>query len=148
MELVQLSRLREVTILLQLRNNNLELMFVCEFIQIFLQNPAISASSKIDLEDSFAIVPDDFDPKKNKKRALLIGVNYSRFKEAKLTTSHDDVKSIKVNVQYRLRVDNRMDLVCATSLSFFFDILMVPLEFYLCRTSYVTAMIFRKKETA
>ena len=49
----------------------------------------------MDLEESFIIVPEHFDSTKNGKRALLIGVNYNDSLDSKLTTSHDDVKSVK-----------------------------------------------------
>ena len=49
----------------------------------------------MDLDEAFTIVPETFDPSKNKKRALLIGVNYNNSADSKLTTSYDDVKSVK-----------------------------------------------------
>ena len=61
----------------------------------FVQYPIITSSRRIDLEKTFDIVPEGFDRAKNKKRALLIGINYSDSFESKLTTSHDDVISVK-----------------------------------------------------
>jgi len=64
------------------------------------QYPSLSASYRLDLSEPFTIVPESFDESVNKKRALLIGVNYNKHTDAKLTTSHDDVKSIKVRIIY------------------------------------------------
>jgi len=70
------------------------------------QYPSLSASYRLDLSEPFTIVPESFDESINKKRALLIGVNYNKHTDAKLTTSHDDVKSIKVRITYVGFFDN------------------------------------------
>ena len=62
-------------------------------------------------EDAYPYLPDadsyesirvnlpnkNFDPKKGKKRSLLIGCNYGYTPRAELKASHDDVRSMKVS---------------------------------------------------
>jgi hypothetical protein len=60
------------------------------------QTPVISTTRKMDLSKPFSFIPDNFDPAKNKKRALLIGCNYRNVPEAELKACHDDVRSMKV----------------------------------------------------
>jgi hypothetical protein len=62
----------------------------------YAQYPKITSTRKIDLNKPFTLTPDGFDPKKNKKRALLIGCNYNACEGAELHASHDDVRSMKV----------------------------------------------------
>jgi hypothetical protein len=62
----------------------------------YAQTPKITTSRKIDLNQPFSIVPPKFDPKKGKKRSLLIGCNYHSIPGAELKASHDDIRSIKV----------------------------------------------------
>lgn len=61
----------------------------------FAQLPTITSSRKFDLNKPFSLVPSDFDPKKNKKRSLFIGCNYSSVPGADLKASHDDIRSVK-----------------------------------------------------
>ena len=58
--------------------------------------PKITTSRKLDLNQPFSLVPAHFDPKKGKKRSLLIGCNYKTIPDAALKASHDDVRSMKV----------------------------------------------------
>lgn len=62
----------------------------------YAQTPKISSTRKIDLNKAFSLLPDNFDPSKNKKRALLIGCNYKNIPGAELKASHDDIRSMKV----------------------------------------------------
>jgi len=61
----------------------------------YAQLPTITSSRKFDLNDAFSLIPDNFDPKINKKRSLLIGCNYGDVRSAQLKASHDDIRSIK-----------------------------------------------------
>eukprot|EP00978_Attheya_sp_CCMP212_P016124 scaffold41964_cov61-Attheya_sp.AAC.3 len=61
----------------------------------YAQLPTITSSRKFDLNDAFSLIPDNFDPKINKKRSLLIGCNYGDVHSAQLKASHDDIRSIK-----------------------------------------------------
>lgn len=61
----------------------------------FSQLPSITSSRKFDLNKPFSLVSPEFDPKKNKKRSLLIGSNYSDMPGAELKSSHDDIRSMK-----------------------------------------------------
>jgi len=58
------------------------------------QVPTISSSRRFDLNEPFSVVSDSFDPKKNKKTALLIGCNYVN-SSCQITSSHDDIRSMK-----------------------------------------------------
>ena len=66
----------------------------------YAQTPKITTTRKIDLNKPFSLLPDDFDPSKNKKRALLIGCNYKNIPGAELKASHDDIRSMKVSIRY------------------------------------------------
>lgn len=59
-----------------------------------IQVPAISTSRRFDLNEPFSLVPNSFDPRKNKKIALLIGCNYLN-SSGEISTSHDDIRSMK-----------------------------------------------------
>jgi hypothetical protein len=48
----------------------------------YAQLPTITSSRKFDLNDAFSLIPDNFDPKINKKRSLLIGCNYGDVRSA------------------------------------------------------------------
>jgi Caspase domain len=61
----------------------------------YAQVPKITTTRKFDLNQPFSLTSDKFDPKKHKKRALLIGCNYKNLSGAELKASHDDVRSIK-----------------------------------------------------
>jgi len=58
------------------------------------QVPTISASRRFDLNEPFSLVPESFDPSKNKKIALLIGCNYGN-SALEISSSHDDIRSMK-----------------------------------------------------
>lgn len=62
----------------------------------YAQTPKITSSRKLDLSKTFSLVGENFDPKVNRKRSLLIGCNYRNFPGAELKASHDDIRSIKV----------------------------------------------------
>ena len=64
------------------------------------QHPTLSTTRKFDLNQPFSIVPDIFDPKKGKKRSLLIGCNYTNIHGAELKASHDDIGSMKVRPSF------------------------------------------------
>jgi hypothetical protein len=66
----------------------------------YFQVPIITSSRKLDLMQPFQIVPADFDPLKNTKRALLIGCNYDGVEGAQIKASHDDVKSMQVGILF------------------------------------------------
>lgn len=59
------------------------------------QHPTLTTTRKFDLNKPFSIVPDNFEPKKGKKRSLLIGCNYTNIHGAELKASHDDIGSMK-----------------------------------------------------
>ena len=61
------------------------------------QTPTLTTTRKFDLNQPFSIVPENFDPKRGKKRSLLIGCNYTNIHGAELKASHDDVGSMKVS---------------------------------------------------
>lgn len=61
----------------------------------YAQVPKITTTRKLDLNQPFSLSGDGFDPKKNKKRSLLIGCNYKVVHGAELKASHDDVRSMK-----------------------------------------------------
>jgi Caspase domain len=62
----------------------------------YSQNPKLTTTRKIDLNQPFGLTPPNFDPTKNKKRSLLIGCNYSDDTGgSQLKASHDDVRSMK-----------------------------------------------------
>jgi hypothetical protein len=63
------------------------------------QHPTLTTTRKLDLNQPFSIVPNNFDAKKCKKRALLIGCNYTNIHGAELKASHDDVGSMKVSLE-------------------------------------------------
>jgi len=68
-----------------------------EFKEIgYSQAPKITTTRKIDLNKPFSLQGENFDPKKNKKRSLLIGCNYRNSNGAELKASHDDIRSTKV----------------------------------------------------
>lgn len=70
-----------------------------EFKEIgYAQAPKVTTSRKLDLNKPFSLAPETFDPRKNKKRALLIGCNYHELKDAELKASHDDIRSMKVRM--------------------------------------------------
>jgi metacaspase-1 len=58
------------------------------------QTPTLSSSRMININDTLRIVPDDFDPAVNTKRAMLIGINYTGEAGA-LTGCHNDVRNMK-----------------------------------------------------
>jgi hypothetical protein len=60
------------------------------------QVPKITTSRKIDLSKPFSLTPEGFNPRKGKKRSLLIGCNYRNDEGAELKASHDDIRSMKV----------------------------------------------------
>jgi hypothetical protein len=62
----------------------------------YAQAPKITTTRKIDLNKPFSLAPENFDPKKNMKRSLLIGCNYKNIPGAELKASHDDIRSMKV----------------------------------------------------
>jgi len=66
----------------------------------YFQVPILTSSRKLDLTQPFQIVPPDFDPLKNTKRALLIGCNYDGTEGAQIKASHDDVKSMQVCILF------------------------------------------------
>lgn len=77
--------------------NDLLRKMKAEFKEIgYAQVPKVTTSRKIDLNKPFSLSPETFDPKKNKKRSLLIGCNYQELKDAELKASHDDIRSMKV----------------------------------------------------
>lgn len=61
----------------------------------FNQVPAITSSYKFDLNKPFSLVPPEFKAGVNNKRALLIGCNYRKTRDAQLKACHDDVTSMK-----------------------------------------------------
>lgn len=61
----------------------------------FNQVPAITSSYKFDLNQPFSLVPPEFKVGENTKRALVIGCNYRKTRDAQLKACHDDVTSIK-----------------------------------------------------
>ena len=68
-----------------------------EFKEIgYSQAPKITTTRKIDLNKPFSLQGETYDPKKNKKRSLLIGCNYRNSNGAELKASHDDIRSMKV----------------------------------------------------
>jgi hypothetical protein len=72
-----------------------------EFKEIgYAQLPKVTTTRKLDLNKPFTLTPDDFDPRKGKKRSLLVGCNYSDLSNAELKASHDDIKSMKVRLNY------------------------------------------------
>lgn len=58
------------------------------------QNPTISTSRRFDLNEPVYLLPENFDPDKNRKFSLLIGCNYKREVGA-LKKSHDDIHMVK-----------------------------------------------------
>lgn len=69
-----------------------------EFKEIgYSQAPKITTTRKIDLNKPFSLHGENFDPKKNKKRSLLIGCNYRDSNGAELKASQDDIRSTKVS---------------------------------------------------
>lgn len=64
----------------------------------YAQTPKITTTRKIDLNKPFSLLPENFNPSKNKKRALLIGCNYTNIPGAELKASHDDIRSMKVSL--------------------------------------------------
>jgi hypothetical protein len=60
------------------------------------QTLKITTSRKMDLNNPFSFVPENFIPSSGKKRALLIGCNYTNLPGAELKASHDDIRSMKV----------------------------------------------------
>jgi len=57
------------------------------------QIPQLTSSRMIDVSHPFAITPSSFDSSKNKKRAVLIGINYTG-QSGELSGCHNDVKNI------------------------------------------------------
>lgn len=72
----------------------------------FAQMPKITSSRRFDLNKPFSLVPENFDPKRGKRRSLLIGCNYHDTDGAELKACHDDIRSMKVRFlqQYQLFV--------------------------------------------
>ena len=66
----------------------------------YSQAPKITTTRKIDLNQPFSLAPENFDQRRNHKRALLIGCNYRNAEGAELKASHDDIRSMKVRAQY------------------------------------------------
>jgi hypothetical protein len=62
------------------------------------QHPTLTTTRKFNMNQQFSIVPENFDPKKGKKRSLLIGCNYTNIHGAELKASHDDIGSMKVRI--------------------------------------------------
>lgn len=60
----------------------------------FAQVPTMSTSRRFDLEEPVYLLPENFDPKNNRKFSLLIGCNYKR-EVGSLKKSHDDVQMVK-----------------------------------------------------
>ena len=58
------------------------------------QVPQLTSSRMIDVDKPMYIVPPDFKPAVNRKRALLIGINYVG-QQGQLSGCHNDVKNIK-----------------------------------------------------
>ena len=78
------------------------------------QTPTLSTTRKFDLNQPFSIVPDGFNPKKGKKRSLLIGCNYTNIHGGELKASHDDIGSMKdyiVNVHGFPETDDLMTVL-------------------------------------
>jgi len=72
-----------------------------EFKEIgYSQAPKITTTRKLDLNKPFSLQGENFDPKKNKKRSLLIGCNYRNSNGAELKASHDDIRSTKVSASF------------------------------------------------
>jgi hypothetical protein len=87
----------------------------------YAQTPKITSSRKLDLSKTFSLVGENFDPKVNRKRSLLIGCNYRNFPGAELKASHDDIRSMKVSgalhtLQFCAELSDLSNL-CLTSLS-------------------------------
>lgn len=62
--------------------------------QGYNQIPILSTSRKFSLEEPVHLLPPDFDPKRNRKFALLVGCNYTgRYGE--LRNTHNDIKVTK-----------------------------------------------------
>ena len=59
----------------------------------FDQIPQLTSSRMIDVHDPFVITPSSFSSKKNTKRAVLIGINYTGQK-GELSGCHNDVLNI------------------------------------------------------
>jgi hypothetical protein len=68
----------------------------------YAQAPVITSSRKFDLNKAFSLIPENFDPKKGKKRSLLIGCNYKDVAGAELKAGHDDIRSMKVGMKQML----------------------------------------------
>jgi len=84
-----------------------------EFKEIgYAQVPKVTTSRKIDLNKPFSLCSDDFDPKKNKKRSLLIGCNYRDLPDAELKASHDDIRSMKVSFFFTVLMFQERIKVC------------------------------------
>ena len=60
----------------------------------YAQVPKMSTSRRFDLNEPVYLLPETFDPKKNRKFSLLIGCNYKREVGA-LKKSHDDIHMVK-----------------------------------------------------
>eukprot|EP00527_Entomoneis_sp_CCMP2396_P005013 CAMPEP_0198144448 /NCGR_PEP_ID=MMETSP1443-20131203/15865_1 /TAXON_ID=186043 /ORGANISM="Entomoneis sp., Strain CCMP2396" /LENGTH=314 /DNA_ID=CAMNT_0043807849 /DNA_START=174 /DNA_END=1118 /DNA_ORIENTATION=+ len=58
------------------------------------QVPQLTSSRLIDVNKTMNIVPPDFKPGQNRKRAILIGINYEG-QQGQLSGCHNDVKNIK-----------------------------------------------------
>ncbi|KAL7573324.1 hypothetical protein ACA910_011687 [Epithemia clementina (nom. ined.)] len=58
------------------------------------QVPQLTSSRMIDVQKELQIVPDTFNASTNRKRALLIGINYEG-QQGQLTGCHNDVGNIK-----------------------------------------------------
>lgn len=63
----------------------------------YAQAPTLTTTRKFDLNTPFSLVPESFNPEKNKKRSLLVGCNYKNVHGAELKASHDDIRSMKVS---------------------------------------------------
>jgi hypothetical protein len=57
--------------------------------------PKISSTRKLDLNQTFTLVPENYERGIGTKRSLLIACNYNNIPEAQLKASHDDVRSMK-----------------------------------------------------
>lgn len=74
----------------------------------YAQTPKITTTRKIDLNKPFSLLPENFNPSKNKKRALLIGCNYTNIPGAELKASHDDIRSMKVSFVFSLQTEDSL----------------------------------------
>jgi hypothetical protein len=80
----------------------------------YAQAPKVTSSRKLDLSRNFSLVGENFDPKLNQKRSLLIGCNYRNSPGAELKASHDDIRSMKV--RYALIGIDSFSVMCSLAL--------------------------------